>query len=361
MRYKLLGNSGLRVSELSLGTMTFGEEWGWGSGRDQAREVFDTYVDAGGNFIDTANLYTNGTSEKLVGEFIAAERERFVLATKFTLSGSPGDPNSGGNHRKNMMQSVEASLRRLDSDYIDLYWVHAWDSITPVDEIMRGLDDLVSSGKVLYVGVSDAPAWAVARANTLAELRGWSRFVGLQIQYSLVERTPERELLPMAEALDITVTPWAVLGAGLLTGKYTRGDQRPKHSRGDWGEESFTERNLAIARTVDAVADEIDRPSSQVALAWSRQAPSAQMIPIVGARTAAQLRESLASLEVELSDDQLDRLDHVSRIDLGFPHEFLSRPAIQHIVYGGSAQLLDLHRRHSSLNSARQPATKLPR
>ena len=222
MRYKLLGHSGLRVSELALGTMTFGEDWGWGASKEESRRMFDAFAQAGGNFIDTANRYTNGTSEKYVGEFVAAERERFVVATKYSLFMRRDDPNASGNHRKNMIQSLEASLKRLNIDYIDLYWVHAWDFMTPVEEVMRALDDMVRAGKILYVGVSDTPAWIVSRANMLAELRGWSRFVGLQIRYNLVDRAAERDLLPMARALDLAVTPWNVLGAGVLTGKYNQ-------------------------------------------------------------------------------------------------------------------------------------------
>jgi len=197
MRYKLLGRTGLRVSELCLGTMTFGEEWGWGASREESRGIFDAFADAGGNFVDTANLYTGGTSEKFVGEFLKGRRQRFVLATKYTLNMAPDDPNGGGNHRKNLVQSLDASLKRLDTDYIDLYWVHAWDGMTPLDETMRALDDVVRAGKVLYVGISDAPAWVVSRANTLAELKDWSPFAALQIQYSLADRSPERDLLPI--------------------------------------------------------------------------------------------------------------------------------------------------------------------
>jgi aryl-alcohol dehydrogenase-like predicted oxidoreductase len=198
MRYKLLGKSGLRVSELALGTMTFGEEWGWGASKEESRHIFEAYVAAGGNFIDTANRYTEGTSEKFVGEFVAPERDKFVVATKYTLFMRRNDPNAAGNQRKNMVQSLEASLKRLGTDYVDLYWVHAWDFMTPVEEVLRALDDMVRAGKILYVGISDTPAWVVSQANMLAELRGWTRFVGLQLPYSLIERTPERELLPMA-------------------------------------------------------------------------------------------------------------------------------------------------------------------
>lgn len=208
MRYKLFGKSGLRVSELALGTMTFGDEWGWGASKEESKKIFDAYAEAGGNFIDTANRYTEGTAEKFVGEFIAADRDHFVLATKYTLFMRRDDPNFSGNHRKNMVQSLEASLKRLKTEAVDLYWVHAWDYMTPVEEVMRALDDMVRAGKILYVGISDTPAWVIAQANTLAELRGWSRFVGIQLQYSLIERNIERELLPLARETDMAVTAW---------------------------------------------------------------------------------------------------------------------------------------------------------
>src|ERR1044072_677627 len=220
MRYRLLGHSRVRVSEACLGTMTFGEDWGWGSAKSEARKVYDAFREAGGNFIDTANLYTNGTSESLLGAFMEGHRQSVVLATKYPNSAPGTAPNAAGNQRKNMVQAVEASLKRLHTDYIDLYWVHIWDQLTPVEEVMRGLDDLVRAGKVLYVGISNAPAWWIAQANTLASLRGWSPFIGLQIEYSLIERTVERELIPMAEALDLGVTAWSPLSSGVLTGKY---------------------------------------------------------------------------------------------------------------------------------------------
>src|SRR3981081_2241908 len=220
MQYRLLGNSGLRVSEAALGAMTFGEEWGWGSPRDEARKVYDAFRKAGGNFIDTANFYTNGTSESFLGEFMKDHRQSMVLATKYSNAAPGTDPNAAGNHRKNMMQAVEASLRRVQTDYIDRDWVQIWDLITPVEEVMRGLDDLVVQGKVLYVGISDAPAWWIAQANTHAQLRGWSPFVGLQIEYSLIERSVERELGPMAKALNLGVLAWSPLAKGVLTGKY---------------------------------------------------------------------------------------------------------------------------------------------
>src|SRR5689334_3502547 len=219
MRYRLLGKSGLRVSEICLGTMTFGEDWGWGAGAEDARKIYDAFRKAGGNFIDTANVYTNGSSERFVGEFIKGHREAVVVATKYTNANPGTDPNAAGNQRKSMVQALEASLKRLGTDYIDLYWMHIWDQITPVEEVMRGFDDLVRQGKILYAGVSDAPAWWISQANTIAELRGWTPFVGLQIEYSLLERTVERELLPMAAALGLGVTAWSPLAGGLLTGK----------------------------------------------------------------------------------------------------------------------------------------------
>src|SRR5262249_824772 len=220
MKYRLLGNSGLRVSEMALGTMTFGEDWGWGTAKDEAQKVYNAFREAGGNFIDTANLYTNGSSESFLGEFMKGHRESIVLATKYTNAAPGTDPNAAGNQRTNMMQAVEASLKSLKTSYIDLYWVHIWDQLTPVEEGMRGLDDLVRQARGRYVGSSDGPAWWIAQANTLAMLRGWSPFIGLQIEYSLIERTVERELVPMAKALTLGVTAWSPLSGGVLTGKY---------------------------------------------------------------------------------------------------------------------------------------------
>ncbi len=337
MKYVVLGRSGLRVSELALGTMTFGEDWGWGASSDESRKIFDAYVQAGGNFIDTANNYTNGTSEKLVGDFIAADRDRFVVATKYSLSTDPADPNSGGNHRKSLVRSLRRSLQRLRTDRIDLLWVHAPDFMTPLDELMRALDDTVRSGQVLHVGISDAPAWIVSRANTLAELRGWSPFTALQIQYSLIQRTPERDLLPMASALGIPVTPWGALGGGVLTGKYS-GKAMPKDAR--YAKDSFasaylTERNLKIGDETAAVARELRCTPSQVALAWVlSRTDLVPMVPILGARTLAQLRDNLAALDVNLTPGQRERLETASRIRLGFPHDFLRNDFIRRLVHG---------------------------
>lgn len=340
MRYKLLGKSGLRVSELALGTMTFGEEWGWGASKQVSQQIFDAYANAGGNFIDTANRYTEGTAEKFVGEFIASDREHFVLTTKYTLFTRRDDPNAAGNHRKNMLQSLHASLKRLNTDYIDLYWVHAWDFVTPVDEIMRALDDVVRAGKVLYIGVSDAPAWAISRANTLAELRGWSSFIGLQIPYSLVQRDGERELLPMARALDIGVAAFSVLGNGVLSGKFNQGTASEKDRGALWS--SVDDRKLAISTEVIKIAEEIDSTPSQVAINWARQ-QAGVVIPIIGARTLAQAQDNLKCVEFVLSDTQMKRLDDVSKIELGFPHDFLASAEVKDLIFGGTYDQIDHH------------------
>ena len=347
MRYKLLGTSGLRVSELCLGTMTFGDDWGWGADRTESRRVFDAFAAAGGNFVDTANSYTGGTSERFVGEFVAGDRDRFVVATKYTHAERFGDPNAGGNHRKSLRQAVEASLRRLGTDYIDLLWVHAWDAVTPVDEVLRALDDLIRAGTVLYVGISDTPAWVVAHANALAELRGWTRFVGVQAEYSLIERTAERDLLPMARALDLSLVAWAPLGAGLLTGKYLDTGSSAAGGRiasSDMYRGLLTERNVAIAGAVATVARDLGRSPAQVALAWLRSR-GPEVIPVVGARSADQLAESLDSLDLALGQADAARLDDASTVTLGFPHDFLRWDAVRHMVYGGTHDALVRPRR----------------
>ena len=346
MNYKLFGPSGLRVSELSLGTLTFGEEMGWGADKVESRRVFDLYAEAGGNFLDTANKYNEGTSESWTGEFIAGERDRFVVATKFSLNMRAGDPNAGGNHRKSIVQSLEASLKRLRTDYVDVYWLHQWDFTTQVDEVMRALDDLVRAGKVLYIGISDTPAWIVAQANTLAELRGWSAFAGIQIDYSLIERAAERELLPMAKAFGLAVTVWGVVGQGILTGKFHRAadPKAPADTlRAGMSARRITERNLAIARLVDEIATEKGCSMTQVAINWARQQDQ-QIIPVIGARTAAQARENLGCLAHRLSDAELARLDAASRIELGFPHDFLAMPRIISQRFGGTEAAVENQR-----------------
>jgi aryl-alcohol dehydrogenase-like predicted oxidoreductase len=344
MRYRLLGRSGLRVSELTLGTMTFGEAWGWGASKEASRAIFEAYVDAGGNFVDTASNYTDGESERFVGEFIRADRERLVVATKYTLSSRPNDPNAGGNQRKNLVQTLEESLRRLGTDYVDLLWLHMWDGMTPVEEVVRALDDLVAAGKVLYVGVSDTPAWVVSQAVVLAELRGWARFVGLQLPYSLADRDAERDLLPMAGALDLGVTTWGVLEGGALTGKYLADGDEPKRYEG------AGERVNAVAREVISVADEIAATPAQVATAWVRQQPW-RVIPIVGARSASQMVENLAALEVELSKEQLERLSDASGFRLGFPRDFLESDHVRGLIFGDTFGLVDDHRSNEMTRS----------
>lgn len=340
MRYQLFGRSGLRVSELALGTMTFGTEWGYGADLATSRAIFDRFAEAGGTFIDTANRYTEGTSETYVGDCIASDRDHFVVATKYSLQTRLGDLNAAGNHKKNLMRSVEASLRRLSTDYIDLYWLHAWDFTTPEEEVMRALDDLVRSGKVLHIGVSDTPAWIVAKSNTLADLRGWSQFAGLQIEYSLVRRDAERELLPMAAAYNMAVAPWSPLGAGVLSGKYLSSTTvagarlKPESLR-------LSASNLDIATEVAAIASELGCTSPQVALAWIRQQqPGA--IPILGVRSVAQLEDNLRCLDVSLSASHMERLNAVSAIVLGFPHDMLAAENIQNMLF--SSMSADLRR-----------------
>ena len=341
MRGELRGNSGLRVSELALGTMTFGSDWGWGADKDECRAMFDAYAEAGGNFVDSANRYTNGTAEKYVGEFVAADRSRFVVATKYTLSRNGADPNGSGNHRKSLVESLELSLRRLGTDYVDVYWAHIWDPFTPIAEMMRALDDQVRAGKILYLGISDAPAWVVARANTLAEERGWTPFSAVQSQYSLVERNADRELLPMTANLDLAFMAWGALGAGLLTGKYNENTAASgRLTDHGWG--GLEDHRLAIAGEVAAVAAEIGATPSQVALSWVRQR-SATVIPIVGARKVSQLEDNLGCTGVTLTAAQQHRLDRVSAIERGFPYDFITGG--RDSFMGPVTNLVDDHRR----------------
>ena len=331
MNFKLFGQSGLRVSELCLGTMGFGTEWKWGADKELSKNIFDAYANAGGNFIDTANRYTDGTSEKFLGEFIAVDRDHFVLATKYSLRDRAGDFNFSGNHRKNMMRSVKDSLKRLQTDFIDVLWVHAWDGWTPTEEIMKGLEDLISRGWVHYIGVSDTPAWVVSQANTMAQLRGWSQFVGLQIEYSLLQRTVEPELMPMAKSYGMTVTPWAPLAGGALTGKYLNGD------KGRLPDTSIrlNERAIVITRKVMEVAERLGVTPSQVAINWTRQHKGQSMIPIVGATKVSQVEDVLGCLKFELPQDVMQELNEVSKIDLPFPQKFFNEPAIQDVLFAG--------------------------
>lgn len=341
--YRLLGRSGLRVSPLALGTMTFGVGQAWGSDDAEAERIFNLYVERGGNSIDTANFYANGGSERVVAKLVRGRRNRFVIATKYTLTMRPGDPNASGNHRKNMIQSVEDSLQRLETDHIDLLYLHVWDSRTPVEEILRAFDDLVRAGKIVYVGLSDTPAWQASRMQAIAELRGWSPLVALQIPYNLTERTVERDLIPMAFEMGMGVLPWSPLAGGVLSGKYEQkdltraalGEGLKFDSRKDINLATgrLSERNLAIAAVVKTVAQEMNFTSAQVALAWTLLNPAVAS-PILGTRTVAQLQDNLGALDVTFSDNQIARLNAVSRIDLGFPHDFLAS-GVQGTMFGG--------------------------
>jgi aryl-alcohol dehydrogenase-like predicted oxidoreductase len=338
--YRLLGRSGLRVFPLALGTMTFGTDWGWGADRDEARRIFDLYVDRGGNFIDTASMYTNGSAERMIGEFAKDRRDQLVIATKYTMTLDPRDPNAGGNQRKSMVRSVESSLRRLQTDYIDLLYLHVWDFTTPVEEVLRGLDDLVRAGKVLYVGISDTPAWQVARMQTIAELRGWAPLIALQIEYSLIERTVESDLIPMAAEMGLGVIPWAPLRRGVLAGRYGRedlGSDSTVAADGTRRQEVrirglVTERSLEIAAGVQAIASEIGCTPAQVAIAWLL-AKEPVAAPILGVRTLAQLQDNLGALGTEISREQLHKLDEASAITHGFPHELLV-PRLRRWLFG---------------------------
>jgi aryl-alcohol dehydrogenase-like predicted oxidoreductase len=349
MRYYLLGKSGLRVSELALGAMSFGTDWGWGSEINEARKMLDLYIDSGGNFVDTANCYTNGSSERMLGEFLGEKRQQIVLSTKYTISTHPGDPNGGGNHRKSMARSVETSLQRLKTDYIDLLYLHIWDGTTPVEEILRAMDDLVRAGKVLYVGMSDTPAWQISRMQAIADLRGWSPLVALQIEYNLIERTTERELIPMANEMGLGVVPFSPLANGLLSGKYSRKEcLNESGSTGFQGSRKsgieslgkFTERNMEIVDEVKKVASEVQKSPAQVALAWLLSKSTVTSV-LLGASKLEQLENNLGSLNTPLSPDQIKRLDAISRVDMGFPHEHLANPMIKQMISGG----VEVHRR----------------
>ncbi|WP_327087993.1 aldo/keto reductase [Nonomuraea sp. NBC_01738] len=321
MRYRLFGKTGLRVSELLLGAMTFGEQGGVGAPIEECRRILDAYADAGGNVVDTAINYRGGASEEFLGELLAGRRDRFVLSTKYTVSRDGTDPNAGGNHRKNLVRSLETSLSRLRTDYVDIYWVHLWDRHTPMEETLRALDDAVRSGKVLHIGISDAPAWVVSRANTLAEWRGWTAFAGLQVPYSLLNRDIERELLPMAEAYGMSVTAWSPLAGGVLSGKFTTGTAQPGTRVSP---DSLTEHDHQVAGAVREVADELGVTASQVAIAWT-MAQSPSVLPIIGARTAAQLTDNLGAADVTLPREALVRLADVTGFTKGFPADFIDQ------------------------------------
>jgi aryl-alcohol dehydrogenase-like predicted oxidoreductase len=346
MRYKLLGRTGLRVSEVALGTATFGTGWGWGAEREQSQAIFDRFVEAGGNFLDCADGYQGGQSETLLGEFIRGERDRFVITTKYSGGGVSGRwVTTTGNSRKCMLASLEGSLKRLGTDRVDLFWVHFADGMTPTEEILRGFEEVSRAGKALHVGFSDFPAWRIARAATLAELRTWPSIAAIQIEYSLVERTAERELLPMADALGLAATLWAVLGGGLLSGKYRRGNEEGRLTKG--GGRILTEAGEGERRILDAVesiAAARGATCAQIAIAWTRAKALAlrtTMIPILGARTPAQLDDNLAALGIALGADEMAQLDSASATPLGFPHDWLAGEMMRGLGSAGKWDNID--------------------
>ena len=331
MRYRRLGRTGLYVSELCLGAMTFGEDWGWGSSVAESEAIISTFLERGGNFIDTANVYTKGHSEKIIGDYLGGDshrRDRVVLATKFFGNLHPGDPNGGGAGRKTIVSSCEESLRRLQTDYIDLYWMHCWDRFTPIEETMRALDDLVAAGKIRYIGFSDTPAWKVSQAQMIARFRGWAPLIALQIEYSLLERTVEGELIPMAREMGLGVTPWSPLKSGVLSGKYTRDNAASvKADRGERVTQNLGEKVYAIIDELIATGKELNASPAAVALAWVQGRPGVAST-IIGARLMDQLDQNLTALELKLAPEQIARLDKLSKPTLGFPMSFLNGASI---------------------------------
>jgi aryl-alcohol dehydrogenase-like predicted oxidoreductase len=332
-----LGRSGLRVSPLCLGAMTFGEDWGWGSGAEESKRILDRYLDLGGNFIDTANGYTKGHSEAIIGEHIgrhSSRRDRLVIATKFLTNMYRGDPNGGGAGRKSLIEACENSLRRLQTGYIDLYWMHFWDPFTPIEETMRALDDLVTAGKVRYIGFSDTPGWKIAQAQTTAVLRGWTPLIALQLEYSLLERTIEGELIPAALEFGLGVTPWGPLRSGVLSGKYTRESAKTAvPGRGVRVSRSFTEQSFQVLDVLAAVARDAGTTIARAALAWVTTRPGIAST-IIGARTMEQLEDNLGALEVKLTTEQIRALNEASLPKLNFPHDFLQ--GVKSFAYNGS-------------------------
>jgi aryl-alcohol dehydrogenase-like predicted oxidoreductase len=341
MKYRLLGPSGLRVSELCLGTMTFGEDWGWGADEATSRKIFEIYAEAGGNFIDTSSNYTNGTSERFVGAFVQSERDRFVIATKYSLrlqTGNQKDANLGGNSRKSMLRSVENSLRRLGTDYIDLLYLHMWDYVTPVGEVLQAARDLISAGKVLYFAFSDTPAWVVSAAIAKAESIGWPSPVALQIPYSLLDRAVERAELPMARAHHLALLAWGLLESGVLSGKYSRPSEEPRR------ESRVSERALQAGETVGRIARESGCTPAQVAIRWVYQQPG-NMIPILGCRTEKQIQDNLGCLAIQLSEEHMTALNAIAGFELGFPTDFLHSDHVRGMIFGDTFQALDFSRR----------------
>jgi aryl-alcohol dehydrogenase-like predicted oxidoreductase len=325
--YVTLGRSGLRVSPLCLGAMTFGEDLGWGTSVEESEQIIDRFVDLGGNFIDTANFYTGSHSEKILGDHIGrhpARRDRLTIATKFSGNLYPGDPNGGGSGRKALINACENSLRRLQTDYIDLYWLHMWDANTPIEETMAALDDLVRAGKVRYLGVSDTPAWKIVEANLIARFRGWSAFIGLQIEYSLLERTVEQELVPMAGEFGLGITPWSPLKSGALSGKYTRRNAgQLKADRAALVDEFLNEKTYEVVDELEIIAKAHETTVAGVALAWLHAQPAVTSI-IIGARRLSQFEDNVRALDVNLTAEELTRLNALTEPAFGFPHSVLT-------------------------------------
>jgi aryl-alcohol dehydrogenase-like predicted oxidoreductase len=334
--YVTLGRSGLRVSPFCLGTMTFGEDFGWGSSVEESQQILDRFIELGGNFIDTANFYTKGHSEKIIGDHVgrhSSRRDRLVLATKFSGNLYPGDPNGGGSGRKSIVAACENSLRRLQTDYIDLYWLHNWDVHTPVEETMAALEDLVRAGKVRYLGVSDTPAWKIAEANVIARFRGWSAFIGLQIEYSLLERTVEQELVPMALELGLGITPWSPLKSGALSGKYTRRNAGKVQADRQFVEYFLNEKTFDLVDELEKIAKAHDSTPARIALSWLQGRPGVTST-IIGARRISQLEDNAKALDIVLTKAERERLDAMTQPTLGFPQNMAAMfPAIHH---GGS-------------------------
>lgn len=341
MKYTILGKSGLRVSKLALGTMTFGPGAEWSRSEKECRPIFDAYVEGGGNFIDTANMYTGGESEKMIGDFIKSDRNRFVIASKYT-NAVPGrkDPNEGGMHRKNLRQSLDDSLSRLGVDYIDVFYVHWWDFSTPVEEVQRALDDAISSGKILHIGLSDVPAWVVSRAQAFHDLRGLAPVSCMQLEYSLVQRSIEREHIPLAHTHDISITGWSPLAGGILSGKYTSEESHDGPKRLDSMQlQPLDDRNKAIATALANIARTLEATPAQIALAWVM---SRNVIPIAGATKVSQMKDNLAAMKLELPIEILERLDEVSAFDRGHPYSMLHWEMPMTLGYAGMFDDIDM-------------------
>jgi aryl-alcohol dehydrogenase-like predicted oxidoreductase len=339
MKYKVLGRSGLRVSELCLGAMTFGEEFNFGASEAVSRAIYGRYREAGGNFIDTANIYNAGTSERMLAGFVREDREALVLASKYSMSTNPAEPNLSGNHRKNLVQALEASLRRLETDYLDLFWVHGWDQLTRIDEVMRALDDQVRAGKILHIGVSNMPAWLISQANTLAEERNLTAFTAVQMHYNLVERSIETDFFDLCAHQDMAVLAWSPLAGGLLTGKFNRDvdgvdTEGTRLKQAEYGPAMLAEHRLAIAEGVSKLAKQLGRTAPQLALAWLRQRPHGSVIPILGARTPEQFDDNMACLDLQLTAEQIDQLDQLAPPPATYPASLFATPFYRRMMHG---------------------------